>query len=236
MTHDALLKIIPEYIDQLLRLIAGPRQFFNGRDLNDKKILVQSLLFLFNSAILGFVLKTPFPEDSEGYWSTAMVTVILYTPTAVVLGCLVFCCFRLFGGKGTLPGHVVIFSYFAGVSALFFAMVSLVAKGIIKVKMPGEFALYQEYMNLLFSNSDMLEQERFKALAESQEMLFSMLVLGVGFILISGWLLVAWRAFGDWNNTTRMRTNAALILFLIIGYGVSTVLGLAQFAAGITLF
>ena len=110
MSFDSLLKLIPAYVSDLLSLLSGPKAFFAGRDLNDRKILVQALLFLFNSTLIAYVLRVPVLGKAEAYWQAAIVTVALYTPTAVALGAVAFGCCRALGGKGGLPGHVTIFS------------------------------------------------------------------------------------------------------------------------------
>lgn len=237
MSFDALLKLIPAYIADLLSLLSGPKAFFAGRDLNDKKILAQALLFLFNSTLIAYVLRVPVLGTAEDYWQAAIVTVVFYTPTAVILGAVAFGCCRLLGGKGSLPGHVTIFAYIAGVSALILALAQLIAKGIVMLRLPAEQAeLYQDYLRRLFGDLGGLGDPRFKTLAESQELLIAILMLGLGFLLIAVWLIWAWRAFADWNQLPAPRSLAALLLFLIAGYGVSLALGYAQAAAGVSLF
>jgi hypothetical protein len=236
MSFEALLKSIPEYVSRLLRLIANPRGFFTAHDPGGDKALTQALMFLFSSTLLAFVLRVPFLGDEKAYWLTATITVVLYTPTAVVLGGVAHVCCRLFGGRGSLTGNVAIFSYFAGVSVLLFALASLAAKGVIKVGLPDQFALYQEYMTLLLSGAPGLGDARFATLDASRELLISMLVLAGGYVLIAAWLVSAWRAFGPWNRLQGWRIAAALVVFLVVGYGVSALLGLAQVAVGVALF
>ena len=63
-----------------------------------------------------------------------------------------------------------------------------------------------------------------------------MVALNIGILVIFVWLLTIWRVYKDLNNLDGRRNVAALILFLLFGYGVSTGLGLAQSAANISLF
>lgn len=236
MSFDALLKLIPAYIADLLGLLSSPKAFFAGRDLNERKALVQALLFLFNSTLIAYVLRIPVLGDAEAYWQAAIVTVVVYTPTAVALGAVACGCCRLVGGRGGLPGHVTIFSYIAGVSALILALAQLVASGIVRLRLPDQFALYQDYMDRLFADRGGLDEPQFASLAESQELLISMLVLGLGFLLIAAWLVRAWPAFAEWNRLAASRSAAALVLFLLAGYPVSIAFGYAQAAAGVSLF
>jgi hypothetical protein len=131
---------------------------------------------------------------------------------------------------------VTIFSYIAGVSALILALAQLVSSGIVKLRLPDQFTLYQEYMRRLFADAGGLDDPRFAVLAESQELLIAVLVLGAGFLLIAAWLVWAWRAFADWNRLTAPRAAAALALFLVAGYPVSVAFGYAQAAAGVSPF
>ena len=180
MSFDALLKLVPDYIDQFLRLVGGARRFFAGQELNDKKALVRALLFLLNSSILAFVLRVPVLEGETVYWQTAAVTVVFYMATAVALGAVAFGCCRLVGGKAPLPGHITIFAYVAGISTIVFALATLIAGGIIQVNLPDQATLYGEYMSLLMSGGDGLEASRFDALNDSRELTFAILVILAG--------------------------------------------------------
>ncbi len=236
MNFDALIKLIPNYVDQLLRLVGGPQQFFDGRQLGEREAVMQSLVFFCNSAIIAFVLRIPFQGGDETYWQIAMMSAIYYLPTAIVLAALVHGVCRLAGGSGNLPGHATIFAYYAGVSMLIFSLASLCARGVIQAKRPEDMALYKEYLARLFGDMEGLEAPKFAALADSQEMLIALLVLGAGFVLTAVWLLVIWRVLGRWNKLTRTRSALALIAFLVIGYGISTIFYYVQLAAKVSLF
>lgn len=236
MSFDALLKLIPAYVSDLLTLLSGPRSFFSGRDLAERDVVIQALAFLFHSTLIAYVLRVPVLGEADAYWQAAIVTVLFYTPTAVALGAVACLCCRLLGGRGSLAGHVTIFSYVAGVGALVLALAQLVSSGIVKLRLPDEFPLYQAYMRLLFSGAGGLDEPRFAALAESRELLAAMLVLGLGYLLIAAWLVWAWRAFADWNRLATPRAAAALALFLVAAYPVSLAFGYAQAAAGVSPF
>ena len=225
MSFDALFKLIPGYVGDLLHLLAGPKPFFAERDLNDRKILTQAVLFLFNSTIIAYVMRVPVGGAVDAYWRTAIVTVVLYTPTAIVFGAVAWLCCRLVGGRGDLPGHVTIFAYIAGVSALILALTQLIAKGVIRLRLPEEFALYPEYMQRFFSGQGGLNEPRFQNLAQSPELLTAMIVLGAGFIVIIAWTIWAWRAYAGWNSLSPWRNFAAFALFLLPAYGASNLLG-----------
>ena len=236
MSFDALLKLVPDYIDQFLRLVGGPRRFFAGQELNDRKALVRALLFLLNSSLVAFVLRVPVLEGETAYWQTAAVTVVFYMATAVALGAVAFGCCRLVGGRGPLPGHITIFAYLAGIGTIVFALAVLIAGGIIQVNLPEQTALYGKYMSLLMSGGGGLNAPEFAVLNASSELTFSILVILAGLLVILAWVIWCWWAFGDLNGITGWRPAAALVLFLLVGYGVSTALALAQSARGIELF
>lgn len=236
MSFDALLKLIPGYVSDLLSLLSGPKSYFAGRDLNDRKVLVQALLFLFNSTLIAYVLRVPALDDAEAYWRAAIATVVFYTPTAVALGGVAFGCCRVVGGRGGLPGHVTIFSYIAGISAIILALTQLIASGIVRLRLPDQFEFYQDYMHRVFNDLGGLDDPRFSILAQSHELTIAVLILGLGFLLMAAWLILAWRAFADWNGLAALRSAAALALFFVAGYPVSVAFGYAQAAAGVSLF
>ena len=236
MSFDTLLKLIPNYLFQLLQLVSDPRRYCLGQKLESKQALNQSLLFFISSVFFSYVVRVPFLSDATSYWEAATVTALVYIPSAIVLGILAHISCRVVGGKGELTAHVTIFSYFSGVSVLLYALFSMAAKGIIKAKLPAQFDLYLDYMDILFRNGPGLTDPRFSDLAESQELLISMIILMVGFVLIVGWLVSIWRVYRDVDKFSTLRYSVSFILFLIFGYGTSLGLGFAQTAANVSLF
>ena len=241
MSFDALLKLIPDYLDQLLRLVSGPRRFFKALALEEKAAFNQAFLFLFNSSFLAFVFRVPFAGEEKGYWREAIITAIAYIPAALIFGLLAFAACRLLGGKGSLRGHVAIFCYLAGVSVLLFALTSLFSKGVVLVNLSAEeFEAYKTYMALFFSDQTAFEQAvkagQFETLEKSRVLYLSMGILAIGLLVIAGWMMTAWRAFGDWNALPGLRTAASFVLFAVVGYGASKGLVLAQAVLGIRFF
>ncbi len=117
-----------------------------------------------------------------------------------------------------------------------FALFSLAAAGLVKAGLPNHLALYQEYMDFLLKiDFAALEQDCFKVIDESNTLRASMLILTTGLLVIASWLIVAWRAIGDWNRLTGRRMAAALVLFLVVGFAVNWGLMLAQSATQATL-
>jgi len=237
MSFDALFKLIPNYLGDLLHLLSGPRRFMAGKDLDDRQVLSAAVLFLFNSSVIAYVLRVPVAEPASAYWQTAIVAIVFYTPTAVALGVVAWLGCRLVGGRAGMPGHVTAFAYIAGVNALFLALGQLVAKGVVRMGLPeAQFALYDEYMQAQFGAGGNPDDPRFAELAASQEMLTAMVVLGIGYLAIIVWTVAAWRVYADWNRLSTVRTYAAFAIFLVGGYGVSIVLDYAQAAVGVTVF
>ena len=237
MSFDALFKLIPNYLGDLLHLLAGPRRFFAGQDLDDRKVLSAAVLFLLNSSVIAYVLRVPVTGEDETYWRTAIVTIVFYMPTAVALGAVAWLGCRMVGGRGGLPGHMTAFAYIAGVNALFLALGQLVAKGVVRLGLPeAQFALYDDYMRALFGAGGDPDDPRYNKLAESQEMLIAMIVLGISYLAIIAWTLIAWRVYADWNRLSTARAYTGFLIFLVGGYGVSRIFDYAEAAVGVTMF
>lgn len=237
MSFDALLKLIPAYIADLLGLLAGPRRHFADRDLNGRDELKAALLFLLNSSFIAYALRVPFHGEEDSFWLSAMVTVLFYIPTAVALAFVAFGACRIVGGRGGLTGHVTLFAHVAGVSALTLALSQLIARGIAKTELAADqFALYLEYLRRMFSGAGGLDEARFESLVATDAMLVSMLVLGGGFLVTLIWIVWAWGAFADWNRIGGLRRTGALMLFFAGAYPVSVAFGYAQTAAGVAPF
>jgi hypothetical protein len=115
-------------------------------------------------------------------------------------------------------------------------LAQLVSSGIVKLRLPDQFVLYQEYVRRLFNEVGGLDDPRFNVLAESGELTLAMLVLAAGYVLIAAWVIWAWGAFADLNRLGRPRAVAALLLFLAAAYPVSLAFGYAQAGAGVSPF
>ncbi|MEH6447017.1 MAG: hypothetical protein V7784_24245 [Oceanospirillaceae bacterium] len=236
MSFETLLKLIPEYLDQLLKLISGAKPFFSDIDLAATSSRKTALIFFFNTVFLAFALKVPFVGEAESYWQTAMSTVVLCTFATVIFSLTAFICCKVMGGIAPLLSHVTIMCYFSAMSVLIYSIFSGVAKGIVKSNLPDEYENYLEYVNLLIAGSREIEVAKYLAIANSNTTYTSLLVLIVGISLILLWLIVIWRVLATTNMLNSVRGLAALFLFLIVGYGASYAVGLLQAAVGLKQF
>lgn len=101
--------------------------------------------------------------------------------------------------------------------------------------LPDQFSLYREYIALFFVDAETIRDPRFDALQEGDWLEASMAVLLGGSLLIAGWLIVAWRAMGDFARLRGGRFIASLVIFLLLGYAADRVLALIHLARGVSI-
>lgn len=230
------LRVIPDYLSQLMQLVPAPRRFFAGLDFSQREPLTQSILFLTLSSLLAYFMRIPLSGDAAGYWFAAAVSLVTYIVTGLLFGLLAFVCWRAVGGRASLRGHIAIFAYMAGVSAVLFALVTLVAQGIILITMKEHFTLYQEYMALFFAGDAAIDEGRFQLLEQGWALKTSMGVLLLGTLMILAWMAIGWRAMGDLNKLGRGRVALSLALFFILGLAVNELLSKWQAVRGVSVF
>ena len=233
---DALLKAIPEYFDELFRLLARPRRFFSESAYSESALFSRGLIFLCISCALGFLLRMPIVGARSGDWGQVLTATVFYLMTGLILSLVVFFSCRLLGGKGSLRSHVGTFCYIVGVIVVLSALVSLAAQLVMLMTVDEHFALYQEYMRLFFANDEAYKEIRFAPVTEGWMLKASMGLLLGGSLLIFFWLMVAWRALGDLNQFSAGKVSLSLVLFLIMGYWVNKAMVALQSQMGIGPF
>ena len=236
MSADAIIKLVLQYGEQLIQLIAGPRAFFRKSDPDADNAVTGALTFLLFSIVIAFVIRLPFVAGEGDAWRQLPVMLVFYSATAVTLGCLACLAFRLVGGKSPLPGHVVVFCYFAGLSVLLFTLTTVIAKSLIRLRAAEAVDEIEAYVRAVLGGGADPDDPGFAAVSGSPEVAWSMLILLAGQLVIAFWLLVCWRAMAELNARTMLRSYLALGLFLAAGYGVARVLGMVQKGAGLALF
>lgn len=230
------VRIIPDYLAQLVKLVPAPRKFFAGLNYTQKEPLVQGLVFLSLSSLLAYLMRMPLAGEASGYWSQALISMVSFIVTGLVFGVLAFGCCRIVGGRAQLSAHIAIFGFIAGVSAVLFALVSLLAQAIILIEMKPNFPLYLEYMQLVFDADPAIKQPRFAILEQGWALMASMGTILAGCVGILLWMAAAWRGMGDLNNLSSGRVAFSLVLFLMAGLAANKVLAELQAIKGVTVF
>lgn len=234
MSADAVIKLVLQYVDQLIHLIAGPRAFFREIDPSARSAVTVALTFLLFSIVIAFVIRLPFIAGEGDAWRQLPVMLVVYSATAVTLGCLACLAFRVVGGKSPLPGHVVVFCYFAGLSVLLFTLTTVIAKSLIRLRAPEAAGAIEDYVRAVLRYGPNAPDPA--AVSDSPEVAWTILILLAGLLVIAFWLVVCWRVMAELNARTTLQSYLALGLFLAAGYGVARVLGMVQHGAGLALF
>ena len=80
-----------------------------------------------------------------------------------------------------LPGHVVVFSYFAGLSVLLFTLTTVLAKSLIRLGAAPEAAgAIEDNVRAVLGRNPDLDDPGFAAVSNSPEVAWTMLILLAG--------------------------------------------------------
>lgn len=232
MAPDAIIKVLVQYIPRLLQLIAAPRAFFREHDPNADNAVTAALTFLLFSIVIAFAIRLPFATDEGGGWGQLPVMLVYYSAIAVTLGCVAWLVQHLFGGKAPLPGHVVVFSYFAGLSVLVFSLSTVIAKTLIRMRDGERAPEIEAYVRQVLEGRALDDS----AVSGSAEVAYAILILLAGLIVIAALLVIFWRVMAEMNALTKLRKYLSLGVFLGASYAVAMVLGMVQNIAGLALF
>jgi hypothetical protein len=241
VSADAIIKVLVQYGEQLLKLIAGPRVFFRDRDPNANGAVTAALTFLLFSIVIAFAIRLPFTTLEGGGWGQLPVMLVYYSAMAVTLGCVAWLVMRLFGGKEKVPahkvaGHVVVFSYFAGFSVIVFSLSTVIAKALIRVRVGERAPEIEAYVHKVLQQRTLLSVPDDAAVGASAEVAYAMVILLFGQIVIAVLLVIFWRVMAEMNDLTALRKYLSFGLFLGAGYAVTVVLGMVQDIAGLAVF
>lgn len=236
MSFSDLARQVPRFTNQILGLVSGPKRFATRLDLQALDTLPDALILYVIALMINFILESPFVSLMQEFWTAAALTAVFHVLALFILTSLLFISWRIVGGKGDFRGHLILTLYFWGISVVIWSLSAFAARGVMKVLRPESFNLYEEYMEFLFLNSNEIKAERFGALHDSNELLFSMFVLLAGFLVLLAWFIATWGAFRSLNDQTRVRSLGAMLLFLILAYPIHLLLTAGQYAAGINIF
>ena len=202
-----ILKFVPSYLGVLLSVVRNPAHELlasDGRVLPDVK---NALAFLAMSVAIGEILQAP-TLDKDGFLPVLAAQLFQTLVFLVLFSVALTVVWSAVGGKGSLEGHLVTYSYFTGAVLVLGRLIYLVSVGMMRT-WAGD-----HYKKILAGDSG-----PFKT-ATGTEMLvtsLSVVVFLAGLLALTVWCVRFWTLFRILNRSNRARSAVAFVLCFFIG-------------------
>jgi len=236
MTLEELAAQAPLFIKQTAAMISGPKRFIASIDAQAADTLRNALIYYVLAVAVSLALELPFTTGEGDFGDHLPSTAVVLVLGVLLSSALLTGVWRVMGARGSFQRYLVVTLYIWGVGVLIWAVGALMAKGLMMVQAPALFPDYLEYMQLLLTNSELINSPKFKALNDSDAMLSTMLFFAAVQVLLIGWFVFSWGAYRATTQLSATRAALAMMLYLLCLYPLSRIIQLAQHAAGITLF
>jgi hypothetical protein len=210
--------LIPWYIRNLLQLMTEPRTFFYSVANSESDCLSNALLFYALSVVISIFVAMTVDRIEADFMTEIVISETLHVVTVVFCALVAYLAWHISMSPVSLRDTLAALFYIYGVTLIIAALSGVMARSIMKIGRPEDYALFNEYMDLVFLQSSDLYQRRFQALADSRHMLAAMVALGTGYLVMLIWLLVSWISFGRAQSVGPLRSVAALFLFILLSY------------------
>lgn len=225
------LAYLPRYVADFGSLLIRPKRFIAPRNVPGEETWRESLLFLTCSVIVTLLATIPgrpldmsmvphlAEEGLDALVGLFLFAVIIWTAWAMV------------GGRSTVRGFGVTFAYFGGVISVLFALVFLVADGIVMVLEPEMYEAARDAAELGAEESERRLDEI--GYLDRPAVLTGLVLQMVGPSVAPAWALLAWGAFRQLNGLGEWRSCGAL---LIAGFLIYVAIAAILFPYGQTNF
>lgn len=220
-----LITYIPGYLNELLKLLIGPKKHINQSIDTDANLAWEnSLRFAFISFLLIFLLKWLALTDVRDVQQIIVGEGVLTIFEFAMSGLLLLIVWRLLGVKRKPRDVLTVFAFILGVWILIEGIFLLTQLGAVKMLDPNMYALLngmnqvgnvQEIQVLAETYQQSIVQPEDAQLREATLNLLNILNYIGAFILLI-WLLICWPVYGGLFNIGRGKVFTSLVIFLIV--------------------
>jgi hypothetical protein len=206
---ERIVRFIPAYVGDLLRLLQAPKTFIAGRLARDGSRLQNGLVFLGVSFLVGWVLKASFIRQ-EPFIELASDAAFVFC-RVLGYGAALCVAWRIVQGRAPLSKFFAIHFYYSGVLGLietgwFMAMV-----GVLRVR---DADFYSQLMDAVYhGTSGTFIVGQIERLQASHTFLPLMLITFIGLCVMLVWIVAGWGAYRKLNHLSKLRSALAATLF-----------------------
>lgn len=217
---------IPNFLNDLVEIICGPKTFLESIDLRTKKSIPRAAAFFCICMLAYFIVELTFVTRWKQDASLKLISLMaIYSSVFVVEALALKMSWNMVSGQAPIRTLTVFYAYVYGMLKLIDFFQSFIFLSLAKLIDPGAFAFFvgvQDY-NALFE------------FAKRGELPATAVIVTIGYFVgaIASliWMLVIWGAFRKINEVGKTRSVIAFILF----YASSAVLEIAGVNMAIAL-
>src|SRR5262245_21982495 len=217
-----LFAAIPNYADDFIKLVSGPKRYFNEL-LNRRELsLKRSLIFLAVSFLIVETLQLPLMKSEEAQHRIAASAVFTLLHAALG-GFVLLAAWRIVGGKAPAQQMLSLYFYIWGVVDLLLAITYVTTRGSLRFFDP---TLYDKFISAS-EGGDLhkLLEEVLQQDAATQARVFPVFVVFIaGAAVILAWIVTSWGAFRRLNQLSRLRSTFAGGIFGLLCVPVAIVM------------
>ena len=210
---DKIIALIPQYVADITDLISGPKRFVLQRTESDASHLVDSLVFLALSFLIGWFLEIPFLKRDP--LIELAEDAAFFAFSVMAYGAAVCLAWRVVKGRAEIKIFFVIHFYYAGVLKLIMSCSFLAMAGVLRA---SDAQFYGDYMEAIAQGQalDFVLQnyERFNN-SNAYMPVEGVIHLYVFITLV--WTIAVWGAYRVANHLSKFRSGIAFILFMLFG-------------------
>jgi|SRR5579862_3631321 len=214
------LGYIPKYFVALAQIFLRPRNYLAALPASDEEQLAPALIFLALSCIILALSTLPFSPAKESTVLFLAARAVVLAVMMLVYALVIHLSWRIVGGKETFLRCFILSIYISSVASLILLVFFLIATSTI-------VALDPDLAHAMISSG------LTPIPLDQSQLLLASIYLGtifLGAIIASLWFMLAWGAYRDANQVSRLRSALAFCLAGILALPVLAVTVLISLA------
>jgi len=192
------LTALPAYMSQVLGLLSGPKAFVLRKDLETSESANEAYTFLAITVFISLIAEVSILTEQKDYLLTFASLTVIAAIWLLLMSAALYLAWRIVGGKLSFRISFIVSCYFSGISTLILVVFTLMASGFLRTVDPDAAVK-------LFHGS--------AADATGVGIHGYWILMGLGFVAVYSWLVVAWGAYRSLNDVSRTSSAIALALF-----------------------
>lgn len=218
---EKILKYLPHYLFELGQLISGPKTFIKSLDIDSKETFNNALLFLAVSMVLATIIDTILKPASD-IWIYVGALLVLTLLTVATIAFSIQVAWWIVGKKSPFHSYFIIHSYVISVATLASYFFNLLAFGLLRGLEPKLYKSIDAEWNKNPVNPDfssLLNDKDFSDIFFNSEGGIAFIIAIIILLLfIMVWWICAWGAYRELNNSGKIRSFFAGMVFVVIGF------------------
>lgn len=220
-----LLNYMPDYLNELFRLVIGPKKHIQHTIATDPNTAWKnSLRFAFICFIIIFLLKWLALSNVRDIQQIVVGEGLLAILEFAVSGLLLLLVWKLFGVKHRAQETMTVFAFILGISILIQGIFQLTQLGSVKMLDPELYAVLngmneisniQELETLSETYSQEILQPEDAQMRQATLKLLNIITI-IASVLALIWMLLAWPVYGTLYSVGRFKVYVTLAIFLVI--------------------